>query len=112
MKKKTPSAGSSPRAKRTRVSASDIREYVKTPAFEEDAQRSKAFGAEPSEQDLRDVPLLTEEQWQAMGRTPKVQLTIRLDADVLDWLKEQTGPYQTRINRILRHYMSAAQGRP
>ena len=91
------------------MSVNIIREYVKTPAFKQDAQRSKAFGPEPSEQDLIDVPPLTEEQWQSMGRTPKVQLTIRLDADILDWLRAQSGPYQTRINGILRHYMSAMQ---
>jgi uncharacterized protein (DUF4415 family) len=37
----------------------------------------------------------------------KRQLTIRLDADVLDWLKGQGGGYQTRINAILRAYMNA-----
>jgi uncharacterized protein (DUF4415 family) len=30
----------------------------------------------------------------------KQQLTIRLDADVLNWLKDQGRSYQTRINRI------------
>jgi uncharacterized protein (DUF4415 family) len=32
----------------------------------------------------------------------KQQLTIRLDADVLAWLKTQGPGYQTRISRILR----------
>ena len=32
----------------------------------------------------------------------KTQLTIRLDADVLAWLKSHGRGYQTRINRILR----------
>ena len=32
----------------------------------------------------------------------KKQLTIRLDEDVLDWLKRHGKGYQTRINRILR----------
>ena len=32
----------------------------------------------------------------------KQQLTIRLDADVLSWLKAHGRGYQTRINRILR----------
>lgn len=36
---------------------------------------------------------------------PKKQVTIRLDADVLDWLKENGRGYQTRINRILRVVM-------
>jgi uncharacterized protein (DUF4415 family) len=32
----------------------------------------------------------------------KKQVTIRLDADVLEWLKLHGRGYQTRINRILR----------
>jgi uncharacterized protein (DUF4415 family) len=47
---------------------------------------------------------------------PKKQLTIRLDEDVLAWLKEQGRDYQTRINAILRAYYDAHQhgtaGRP
>ena len=35
----------------------------------------------------------------------KMQLTIRLDADVLAWLKANGRGYQTRINRILRAAM-------
>jgi uncharacterized protein (DUF4415 family) len=37
----------------------------------------------------------------------KQQLTIRLDADVLDWLKASGRGYQTRINRILRAAMES-----
>ena len=37
----------------------------------------------------------------------KKQLTIRLDADVLDWLKGHGRGYQTRINRILRVAMES-----
>jgi uncharacterized protein (DUF4415 family) len=35
------------------------------------------------------------------------QLTIRLDADVLNWLKANGRGYQTRINRILRAAMES-----
>jgi uncharacterized protein (DUF4415 family) len=41
----------------------------------------------------------------------KKQLTIRLDADVLDWLKGHGKGYQTRINRILRVVMQSQPGR-
>ena len=34
----------------------------------------------------------------------KKQITIRLDNDVLAWLKSQGRGYQTRINAILRAY--------
>jgi uncharacterized protein (DUF4415 family) len=37
----------------------------------------------------------------------KTQLTIRLDADVLAWLKANGRGYQTRINRILRVAMES-----
>lgn len=40
----------------------------------------------------------------------KKQLTIRLDADVLSWLKNQGRGYQSRINAILRAYYEAHQG--
>ncbi|HIJ77615.1 MAG TPA: BrnA antitoxin family protein, partial [Deltaproteobacteria bacterium] len=36
----------------------------------------------------------------------KEVVTIRLDADLLDWLRQQPG-YQTRINAILRSYMKS-----
>ncbi len=37
----------------------------------------------------------------------KQQLTIRLDTDVLKWLKAHGRGYQTRINRILRAAMES-----
>ena len=37
---------------------------------------------------------------------PKETITIRLDADLLGWLRKQKG-YQTRINAVLRTYMEA-----
>lgn len=36
-------------------------------------------------------------------------VTIRLDADVLDWFKRQGRGYQTRINKLLRSYMEASR---
>ena len=37
----------------------------------------------------------------------KQQLTIRLDTDVLAWLRDQGKGYQSRINAILRAYYDA-----
>jgi uncharacterized protein (DUF4415 family) len=37
----------------------------------------------------------------------KETMTIRLDADVLEWFRRQGKGYQTRINAILRSYMRA-----
>ena len=38
--------------------------------------------------------------------TRKTVVTMRLDADLLEWFRQQRG-YQTRINAILRAYMKA-----
>ena len=38
-------------------------------------------------------------------RPVKKQITLRLDADTLEWFKTQDGKYQTRINQVLRRYM-------
>ena len=36
---------------------------------------------------------------------PKRAITIRLDADVVEWFKAQGKGYQTRMNAVLRRYM-------
>jgi uncharacterized protein (DUF4415 family) len=60
--------------------------------------------------DYSDIPPL-DRTFLKKATTPwppaKRQLTIRLDADVLDWLKSQGKGYQTRINRILRVVMES-----
>ena len=37
----------------------------------------------------------------------KAQITLRLDKDVLEWLRHQGEGYQTRINAILKAYKEA-----
>jgi uncharacterized protein (DUF4415 family) len=39
----------------------------------------------------------------------KAAISLRLDADVLDWFRAQGNGYQTRINAVLRAYMEAAR---
>jgi uncharacterized protein (DUF4415 family) len=41
----------------------------------------------------------------------KETMTIRLDADVLEWFRKQGKGYQTRINAVLRSYVHAQTGR-
>ena len=38
---------------------------------------------------------------------PKQSISVRLDADVLEFFKAQGQGYQTRINAVLRSYMEA-----
>jgi uncharacterized protein (DUF4415 family) len=57
--------------------------------------------------DFSDIPELDDEFFEnAELRLPeKKSVTIRLDADVLEWFKKQGKGYQTRINKLLRAYM-------
>jgi uncharacterized protein (DUF4415 family) len=63
-----------------------------------------------SEIDYSDIPRLTQNFWSNAVRNPfyrpiKRQLTVRLDADVIAWLRRQGKGYQTRLNRLLRAAM-------
>jgi len=62
--------------------------------------------------DYSDIPPMDDnKQWYkaaeqpALYRPVKKPTTIRLDADVLEWLKSKGKGYQTRINAILREAM-------
>jgi len=60
--------------------------------------------------DYSDIPPLGDEFFKkatAAWPPAKHQLTIRLDADVLHWLKSNGRGYQTRINHILRAAMES-----
>jgi uncharacterized protein (DUF4415 family) len=81
-----------------------------------DKQRAnlRALAAQPdSDIDYSDIPPMTDEQLKnaVRGRfykPVKRQITARVDADVLDWLKSQGKGYQSRINAILRREMLAS----
>jgi uncharacterized protein (DUF4415 family) len=74
----------------------------------------KALASRPdSDIDTSDIPEMTDEQWKNARRghfyrPRKRQITARVDADVLDWLKAQGKGYQSRINAILRREMLTA----
>jgi uncharacterized protein (DUF4415 family) len=78
-----------------------------------DAQRAnlKALASRPDRKiDTSDAPEMTDEQWKNADRGHfyrplKQQITARVDADVLAWLKGQGKGYQSRINAILRREM-------
>lgn len=71
----------------------------------------KALEAMPEEEiDHSDIPATTAGDWKdaTVGRfyrPIKQQLTVRIDADVVAWLKSQGKGYQTRINALLRRAM-------
>ena len=64
-----------------------------------------------SEIDFSDLPELTEKFWQNAVPNPfyrpiKKQVTLRIDADILAWLRQQgQAGYQSRLNALLRSVM-------
>jgi uncharacterized protein (DUF4415 family) len=63
-----------------------------------------------AEIDYSDIPPLDKtflKRATAAWPPAKKQLTIRIDTDVLKWLRAQGKGYQTRINRILRVVMES-----
>ena len=64
--------------------------------------------------DTSDIPEPSPEQFARAtarrGLKPlprKQQVTLRIDADVLQWFKDSGRGYQSRINALLRAYMEA-----
>ena len=65
--------------------------------------------------DYSDIPETDAAFWaDATLRMPQTKkgVYLRVDQDVLEWLKAQGPGYQTRINAILRAYMEAHQSSP
>ena len=73
----------------------------------------KRLAEMPDDQiDFSDIPEMTDDQFTRAVRAShyrpiKQQVTARLDADVLAWLKTGGQGYQTRMNAILRRAMLA-----
>ena len=77
----------------------------------EQKARLEAVASMPDEQiDYSDAPHLTDAVWvKAAANVPrtKKQITLRIDAEVLEFFRH-TGPrYQSRMNAVLRSYVEA-----
>ena len=76
--------------------------------------RLEAVAAMPDEQiDYSDAPRLHDAVWMKAAEAPhtKQQITLRLDAEVLDFFKHGGKRYQSRINAVLRSYVEAQKAR-
>ncbi|MBQ7626799.1 MAG: BrnA antitoxin family protein [Rhodocyclaceae bacterium] len=81
------------------------------PLTDEQRKEIAALDAMPdSKIDYTDMPRLTDEDFARMVSNPyykpkKVQITARVDSDVVAWLKKGGKGYQTRLNNILKKLM-------
>lgn len=85
------------------------------------AQVAQLRALDASEADTHDNPEAPAESWravpgyqarQSMYRPRKEAISLRLDMDVLDWLRRLGPGYQTTINRILRERMQTHPAAP
>jgi uncharacterized protein (DUF4415 family) len=94
------------------MSKTDIRytidsENPRTLTLEQKQELERLRNKPDSEIDLSDIPELPDSFWKTarrgdLYRTAKEPVTVRIDSDVVLWLKSKGPGYQTRINAILR----------
>lgn len=80
-----------------------------------DAQIEQLLRLRDDQIDTSDIPEVKDWSNAAIGkfyRPRKEPITIRLDADVVAWLKASGAGYQTRINALLRSAMDSRRRRP
>ena len=88
-----------------RSTLSDVR---LTPKLRREAEKLAAMPDDTI--DLSDIPEATEKFWNNAVRNPwyrprKQQVTLRIDADILAWLRRDGKGYQSRLNSVLRSAM-------
>ena len=82
-----------------------------SPTQKAELEALRAMGEEAV--DTSDIAPLPESFWKNAVRNPyykptKTSTTVRIDTDVLVWLRAQGKGYQSRINAILRREMLAS----
>jgi uncharacterized protein (DUF4415 family) len=75
---------------------------------------TRQAAADDSHINFEDIPPLTDEQLASMvrlrdARPRKVAVSVRLDAQVVNWLRSKGEGHLTRINDILTNVMEAEQ---
>ena len=70
-----------------------------------------AISAKKDDIDLTNMPEVLDWSKAEIGkfyRPPKKPVTIRLDSDIISWLKSYGRGYQTKTNMLLRHAMKSS----
>ena len=83
----------------------DLTDLARLKAMSE-AELEQAIAADP---DCRDVPPDWHQGAEAVMPRPKIPVSIRLDADLVDFFRGQGRGWQTRLNAVLRAYADAVR---
>lgn len=84
--------------------------HMPQPSAEQKVRMDAIAGMPEDHIDYTDAPHLPDAVWlKAAATLPgnKKQITLRIDADVLDFFKHGGARYQSRINAVLRSYVQA-----
>jgi uncharacterized protein (DUF4415 family) len=82
-----------------------------TPALAEQMREAHHNAVPDGQIDFSEIPNITREEVEALMQLPaKQSISLRLDEDVLAWLKSYGPGYQTRINLLLRALMEKTDG--
>ena len=84
---------------------------MKKPNKKQKKQIAVMASKKDSDIDLTDMPEVLDWSKAEIGkfyRPPKKPVTIRLDIDIINWLKSYGRGYQTRTNMLLRHAMKSS----
>ena len=107
-------SASSVRGVLTRMTSEDIRNRRWTRSEIEAVRKAsvaQSAGSDLPEGEYEDIPRLTKEQLARMVRLrevrKKVPVSVRLDPQVVDWLRSKGAGHLTRINDILTNLMEA-----
>lgn len=107
-------SASSARGGQTRMTSENIRNRLWTEseiAAVRKASDAQGAGRDLPKEEYEDIPRLTKEQLARMVRLRdvrrKVPVSVRLDPQVLDWLRAKGEGHLTRINDILLNLMEA-----
>lgn len=107
------SSGSSRPAGLKSMKSADIknRQWTKQERLAVRRASSRQAAGDESRANLRDIPRLTDAQLAKMVRLRdvrrKVAVSVRLDPQILNWLKSKGKGHLTRINDILTNLMEA-----
>jgi uncharacterized protein (DUF4415 family) len=75
-------------------------------------QQSERLIADSAPAELADLPADFWDDAELVWPVPKQAISLRVDRDVLEWFRAQGPRYQSRINAVLRTYMSQVRSRP
>ena len=83
---------------------------LNNPPLLSDEQKTRLAAMPDDQIDTSDAPYLPDAVWmKAADQLPhtKKQITLRIDAEVLEFFKHTGARYQSRMNAVLRSYVEA-----